>query len=136
MTSETIKRTLNPGVYSRVCRGKPWAGLFLYRMAWQLPKATTVIDGKLWYVHSRKQTITYWGCSKRQYDKAIAFLRGEGLIETCYAAAVGGNQSLRNTAFRLTDRAMARIEFEAGRGRREQLDDVTVEWMSEEPSLT
>jgi hypothetical protein len=70
------------------------------------------IEGKGWYVHSRRQTMAYWGCSERQYKKAMGLLRDEGLIETRYTAGFGNSQALRTTAFRLTDKAVEAIESE------------------------
>jgi hypothetical protein len=110
---ETGKRRAGPGVYVRVCGGDFVAGAFLYQFAFLMPKARVRIEGKAWYVRSRKQTMDYWGCSERQYKKAMRFLREQGLIETRYTAGFGNTQALRTTAFRLTDNAMEAIESEA-----------------------
>jgi hypothetical protein len=109
---EESKRKAGPGVYVRVCGGDFVAGSFLYRMAFLMPKARIRIEGKAWYVNSRRQMMAYWGCSERQYKKAIRFLRTEGLIETRYTAGFGKPQALRTTAFRLTDKAIEAIESE------------------------
>jgi hypothetical protein len=117
-TMEESKRRAGPGVYVRVCGGNFVAGAFLYQFAFLMPKARVRIGGKAWYVRSRRQTMAYWGCSERQYKKAIRFLRDEGLIETRYTAGFGSAQALRTTAFRLTDKAMEAIESEAQYQRR------------------
>ena len=109
---EASKHKAGPGVHVRVCGGNFVAGIFLYRIAFLTPKARVRIEGKAWYVHSRKQTMAYWGCSERQYKKAMRFLRTEGLIETRYTAGFGKPQALRTTAFRLTDKAIEAIELE------------------------
>jgi hypothetical protein len=109
---EESKRKAGPGVCVRICGGNFVAGIFLYRIAFLTPKARVRIEGKAWYVHSRKQTMAYWGCSERQYKKAMRFLRDEGLIETRYTAGFGNRQALRTTAFRLSDKAMEAIESE------------------------
>jgi hypothetical protein len=110
---EESKRRAGPGIYVRVCDGDFVAGAFLYHFAFLMPKARVSIEGKPWYVRSRKQTMDYWGCSERQYKKAMRFLREQGLIETRYTAGFGNTQALRTTAFRLTDKAMEAIESEA-----------------------
>jgi hypothetical protein len=115
---EESKRRPGPGVYVRVCGGDFVAGIFLYQIAFLMPKARIRIDGKHWYVRSRTQTMAYWGCSERQYKKAMRFLREKGLIETRYTAGFGKAQALRTTAFRLTDKAMKAIESEARNQRR------------------
>jgi hypothetical protein len=115
---EESKRKAGPGVYVRVCGGNFVAGAFLYQFAFLMPKARVRIDGKAWYVRSRRHTLSYWGCSERQYKKAMRFLRDEGLIETRYTAGFGNAQALRTTALRLTDKAMEAIESEAQNQRR------------------
>jgi hypothetical protein len=97
----------------RVCGGNFVAGAFLYHFAFLMQSARVRIEGKAWYVRSRRQTMAYWGCSERQYKKAMGFLRDEGLIETRYTAGFGKPQALRTTAFRLTEKAMEAIESES-----------------------
>jgi hypothetical protein len=122
-----------PGVYVRVCNGNAWAGLFLYRMAFLVPRALRVIDGKLWYVQSREQALTYWGCSQKMYDKTMRFLRSNGLIETRYSTSFKDRAAMRTTAFRLTELAINRVQYEAVQGRRAKDEDVVVgEQMHEE----
>jgi hypothetical protein len=115
---EESKYRAGPGVYVRVCGGDFVSGGFLYQIAFLMRNARVRIDGKHWYVRSRTQTMAYWGCSERQYKKAMRFLREKGLIETRYTAGFGKAQALRTTAFRLTDKAMKAIESEARNQRR------------------
>lgn len=109
---------VGPGVYTRVCRGNSWAGIFLYRMAWLMPKAKVRLDDKNWYIQSRDQAMLYWGCSKKQYDKAMKFLRAEGLVEVRYLTGLGAGSGMHTTAFRVSDRALDRISFEDSQSRR------------------
>ena len=115
---EDSKRRAGPGVYVRVCGGDFVAGSFLYQIAFLMPNARVRIEGKAWYVRSRPQTMAYWGCSERQYKKAMRSLREKGFIETRYARGFGNVQALRTTAFRLTDKAVEAIESEVSNQRR------------------
>jgi hypothetical protein len=77
---EESKRKAGPGVYVRVCGGNFVAGAFLYQFAFLMPKARVRIDGKAWYVRSRRHTLSYWGCSERQYKKAMRSCVTRGLL--------------------------------------------------------
>lgn len=102
------------GDYVAVCGGDLSAGVLLQRMAFLHDKATLVKDDQRWYVSTRLEIMKACGLTERRYKDALSYLKAEDLIEVTYAASFTHGASLRTTAFRVTEKARAKLVEKVG----------------------